>query len=360
MRAGKHSYFVKAEGEHFSHALIAPYREEDIPIQVKTSKTKIVERKFKKEMSVFKDWREDSPYILQKSAEIDKREWKAPRFIKDPDEIEKCWDVIWKYFAKLKDIFITMASRSNFPSVTILDFTSFCDVCKIMDKNVNLSTIDRLFIATNVEIIANDENPDKELCRFEFFEILLRLGNVKYREIGISNSYHQALEKIIKENVLANYKPYPWQEFRDRELWCVEVNDVFEANMEGLKKLYAFFFDPRKKFMSMQDAIDMMIKLTPLLMTEKDAYFCYGMCKMTCVNEAEESTLRYKRMQFVELFELIGRIAEVKFRGTEFETSMTLAQRIEFVLDDIFTLVDVRRRDVNIIIDEQSESDDEY
>ena len=112
--------------------------------------------------------------------------------------------------------------------------------------------------------------------------------------------------------------------------------------------------------MSMQDAIDVMIKLSPLLMTEKDAYFCYGMCKMTCVNEAEESTIRYKRLQFVELLELIGRIAEVKFRGTEFETSMSLAQRIEFVLDDILVIVDVKRRDVNIVIDEQSESDDEY
>ena len=39
---------------------------------------------------------------------------------------------------------------------------------------------------------------------------------------------------------------------------------------------------------------------------------------------------------------------------------MTLAQRIEFVLDDIFTLVEVRRKDVYIVIDEQSESDDEY
>jgi len=103
-----------------------------------------------------------------------------------------------------------MASRSNFPSVTLLDFTTFCDVCKIMDKNVNLSTIDRLFIATNVEIIANDENPDKELCRFELFEILLRLANVKYRESGMCFTYNEALERIIKENVLPNYKPSPW------------------------------------------------------------------------------------------------------------------------------------------------------
>jgi hypothetical protein len=256
---------------------------------------------------------------------LDKREWKAPRFIKDSEEVEKCWDVIWKNFAKLKDIFITMASRSNFPSVTLLDFTTFCDVCKIIDKTVNLSTIDRLFIATNVEIIANDENPDKELCRFEFFEILLRLGNVKFREAGLCATYHEALDRIIKENVVPNYKPAPWQDFRERELWCVDVNDVFEANMDSLKKLYSFFFDPRKKYMSMQDALDVMIKLTPLQLTEKDAFFCYGMCKMTCVNEAEESTMRYKRLQLVELFELIGRIAEVKFRGTEFETSMSLS-----------------------------------
>lgn len=77
--------------------------------------------------------------------------------------------------------------------------------------------------------------------------------------------------------------------------------------------------------MSMNDALDLMIKLTPLSLTEKDAYFCYGMCKMTVINEAEESSVRYKRLQFVELLEMIGRIAEVKFKGTELEASMTLA-----------------------------------
>jgi hypothetical protein len=64
MRAGKHSYFVKAEGEVFAHTLLAPYREEEIPIQVKQSKTKTIERRFKKDASVFKEWREDTPYLL--------------------------------------------------------------------------------------------------------------------------------------------------------------------------------------------------------------------------------------------------------------------------------------------------------
>jgi hypothetical protein len=103
-----------------------------------------------------------------------------------------------------------MASKSNFPSITNLDFSSFCDQCKFLDKSVVLATIDRLFIATNVEIVANDENPDKELCRFEVFEILLRMANAKFREVGIVPTHSEALEKLLKENVFPNYKAAPW------------------------------------------------------------------------------------------------------------------------------------------------------
>ncbi len=39
-----------------------------------------------------------------------------------------------------------------------------------------ISTIDRLFIATNVELEEIEENPDRALCRYEFFEILVRLA----------------------------------------------------------------------------------------------------------------------------------------------------------------------------------------
>lgn len=156
------------------------------------------------------------------------------------------------------------------------------------------------------------------------------------------------------------YKSNPWQEFRDKHLWTVDVNDVLEANLEGLRKVYAVFFDPRKKFMSMSDALDLMIRLTPLALTEKDAFFCYGMSKMTVANEVEESTVKYKRLQFVELLEMVGRIAEVKFRGTEMDATLTLAQKIEFVLDDILPLGGAKRKDVKIVVEEHSESDDEY
>ena len=66
--------------------------------------------------------------------------------------------------------------------------------------------------------------------------------------------------------------------------------------------------------MSMHDAMDFMNHLG---LIDKDAIFCYGMSKMTVALEGEESTLKYKRLAFVELLEMLGRIADMRYRNTE-------------------------------------------
>ena len=98
-----------------------------VNIENKPPKSRVIQRVFKKETSVFKDWKEDTPQILSKAMEHDEKEWKAMRFIKDPVEVEACKRVIQQNFQKLKDVFITLASRSNFPTVSLLDFTIFAN-----------------------------------------------------------------------------------------------------------------------------------------------------------------------------------------------------------------------------------------
>ena len=71
----------------------------------------------------------------------------------------------------------------------MLDFSDFCVECNMLDKNLNISTLDRQFIATNVELVAMDENPDKELCRFEMLEILVRIAGAKYKDPGLTKTY---------------------------------------------------------------------------------------------------------------------------------------------------------------------------
>ena len=69
------------------HKLIAPSREEDIPICVKSSKFKVNKREFKKDTSVFKDWKEDNYASLVKAGECDQKYWKVPRFVKDSQDV---------------------------------------------------------------------------------------------------------------------------------------------------------------------------------------------------------------------------------------------------------------------------------
>ena len=175
-----------------------------------------------------------------------------------------------KHIRFIKDCYISEITRGIYPYIGWIDFSNFCDRCKIYDKQVLLSTVDRIFIATNVETSEKmQDNPEKALCRFEFFEILLRVASAKFKETGIVNTYHEALEKLLKEHIIPYAKPERWQAFRDEELWTLDVNDVFEANLEGLKKVYSFYWEPRKKYMTVADAMNLFMKDTSIQLIEK-------------------------------------------------------------------------------------------
>jgi hypothetical protein len=58
-----------------------------------------------------------------------------------------------------------------------------------------------------------------------------------------------------------------------------------EANLEGIKKIYNYYQEPRKKFMTMVDSLNLVIRDTQLGIGEKEAIYCYGMSKMSVIYE---------------------------------------------------------------------------
>lgn len=56
---------------------------------------------------------------------------------------------------------------------------------------------------------------------------------------------------------------------------------------------------------------------------------------------------------------MIARVADLRFRGTGM-ASMTLTKKIEYVLDDLLTVIGAQRRDVEVGLEEESGSDDDY
>ena len=95
-------------------------------------------------------------------------------------------------------------------------------------------------------------------------------------------------------------------------------------------------------------------------MSEKDISFCFGYSHMTVVNE-DRQWKKYLAFEFVEFLEFIGRLAHARFKNSSPEmASQPLAQKIEFILDDLMQGFGLSRNEVNIEVEEFSESDDDY
>lgn len=65
---------------------------------------------FKKEHSVFKDWKEDTPQTLSTMFLDDIKWYKIARFIKDDTDRENVEKVLQKGFLKIKKIFTVLIS----------------------------------------------------------------------------------------------------------------------------------------------------------------------------------------------------------------------------------------------------------
>ena len=119
------------------------------------------------------------------------------------------------------------------------------------------------------------------------------------------------------------------------------------------------FFQPRQKYLEFKDAVAIFSHKTETI-AEVDAKYIYGMSKMTNPNESKDIKKHKQISNVVELIEMIGRAAELKYRNAP-EKDKPLAYRIGLVLDKLLALVgtahaDPKRKEK---VDE-SQSDEDY
>lgn len=107
--------------------------------------------KFDINKSIFKSFKGENDELLQKIFELDFKYTKIKKIFKaNNTECENVKNLLWKNFNKIKNIFLNAIVSSEYPTVSWNDFSLICNKCKIVDKVCNFSTIDRIFIATNV------------------------------------------------------------------------------------------------------------------------------------------------------------------------------------------------------------------
>jgi hypothetical protein len=90
-----------------------------------------------------------------------------------------------------------VAYSESYPAMGMKDFTTFCYRSKILDRNLNLATMDRLFITTNVSNNGYKDSSERLLHRYEFIEMIVRLAQAKYKDQRGSLTVAEATGKLI-------------------------------------------------------------------------------------------------------------------------------------------------------------------
>lgn len=136
------------------------------------------------------------------------------------------------------------------------------------------------------------------------------------------------------------------------------MNDVFETNYDGIVKLHGVYFTPTQHFMSDKDATNLLTKDAHCDLSYTQAKYCLSFCKMPLRDECADFD-KYRVLHPVELMEMIGRAAKIKYSNTEYDDE-PLERKIEMVLDLLFPLVHFKRREVVDGASSESQSDDDY
>lgn len=233
----------------------------------------------------------------------------------------------------------------------------------MIGKNFNISTADRLFISANFSEHHVAGNTAKDLIRYEFLEVLVRIAKVIYVDTGICTTYTAALESLFNA-ITPNFHPFQtWQRWREEELWTNECNQILEANQWGLRRLYDGLINEKnptvvRKQITMKEAVELFTVSCGLKLSAKDCKYCFGMSKMTIANE-EFDHEKYSKMMFVEFLEMIGRVAVAEYQNSDLANE-ALATKIEYIVDAILWTIDEERCAYVEHVRDESESDEDY
>jgi hypothetical protein len=139
--------------------------------------------------------------------------------VRDKDDYNNVRKVLLDNFEFIYEQYVFGQGSSNFPTVSMLDFSKMCRYWKAISKSLTVTDVDRLFYAVNFEEVqgqqgALEDNPDQELCRYEFFEIIVRMAKSKYENLKMKIPIAEMLKKLLEDFIFQYKLEQPWHSFR--------------------------------------------------------------------------------------------------------------------------------------------------
>lgn len=288
------------------------------------------DQKFIKEKSVWKTYQDDEPEHLLKCLEQDLAFGKIQRLTKE--DFPKLKAALLNDYLQLKNIFTQLAVQSSYPVISWNDYSFFVNRSKIPDKKVNISEIDRALIGTNFSQNGIKNSAEKELHRYEFLEVIIRLGQLKYLTTKIAKDFVEAYQMLVKD--IFQYNPkVEGLSFRLKQMYTLKCDELFRKNEEPIKQLEEPFFTPAKKFLTIQDVIKVAEKSEIKVSQVKLTAF-YAESLSTRIDTLTDLSVM-QQMKHVEFICWISRLAHEVYLETKLN-KLGLHLKVDLLLTKIF------------------------
>ena len=148
----------------------------------------------------------------------------------------------------LKTMFIIRSAASAYPSIRWLSYAPMIADLDMFDSNFDMGAVDRVFIAVTTRLPESLKGklPEKDMSRFQFYESIVRVAMTKFKGHG-AETVVEGLKKMFEEVLLPQVDLYMWNGFREKQIWTLEMDDLFKSNLVAMQKLYRFYFAIKKR-----------------------------------------------------------------------------------------------------------------
>lgn len=209
----------------------------DYNLHIKVNEFDQLDRQFDKNKSVFKEWKVDVPKKIVEGFREEILHWKVPNFVKDASEVTQIEDLMIEHSAFLKTLFIIHTSKSQFPVIgSLQDFEPIVLDWDLVDEGqFKLDAVQRIFISIvkNLPAELGTVLSAKNMSRFQFYEAIVRVAYFKFKVPGLTETVYEGLQKVM-DIITKKYDNYMWMGWREEELWTLEIDDLYKANLKAM------------------------------------------------------------------------------------------------------------------------------
>lgn len=224
----------------------------------------------------------------------------------DEETIEDIKKLLFNHFVKINNIFLYQIGKSSYPTISMNDFTSWARKTEIYDdKVINLATLDRILITTNVAMHGLISSAERDLNRYEFLEIIVRLSNALYKESGVVETTPQAVYKLLHDNIYPHSEEVDGEHFRRFHCYNVKVNEILQKNTTVLRRIYDSYTHSKKKFIRPEECAEFILK-TGLNVSAKMVGIIFAESMQTILDTIIDQD-RPNQMKYVEFLVFLTR-----------------------------------------------------